>query len=90
MYSNGQGLQSLLNNFTKDGKTDINGAHHEYIGNDNAKYERFLRDAFPGEKEEFYKYGKWGGGISDSEAFKKLPVQEQDEIKKYIKDNKLE
>lgn len=90
LYSKDQGLQSLLNNFTKDGKTDINGAHHEYIGNDNAKYEGFLRDAFPGEKEEFYKYGKWGGGISDSEAFKKLPVQEQDEIKKYIKDNKLE
>lgn len=90
LFSKDPMLQSFLNNTKTDGHTDINAAHHEYIGYDNVRYEHFLRDAFPGEQEAFYKYGKWGGGISDSEAFKKLPVQEQNEIKKYIKNNNLE
>lgn len=63
--------------------------HHEYIGRIVTEYEYILRDAFPGKPEEFYTYGKWGGGITDSYRFQKLPLAEQDRIKKYLKDHNL-
>lgn len=79
-----QTLLSFLNT------TNINAAHHEYMGYDNARYEQVLREAFPGKTEAFYKYGKWGGGMIESEAFRNLSSQEQDKIKNYIENNKLE
>lgn len=63
--------------------------HHEYIGRIITEYEYILRDAFPGKPEEFYTYGKWGGGITDSYRFKRLPPATQRKIKKYLKDHKL-
>lgn len=35
--------------------------------------EELLRQAFPGRNEEFYEYGKWGGGAFNSEVFEELP-----------------
>lgn len=38
----------------------INDGHHEYIGSHVDKMEERLQSAFPGQSEDFYKYGKWG------------------------------
>ena len=43
--------------------------HHEYMGSHVDKMEERLRSAFPGQSEDFYKYGKWGGGATSSDAF---------------------
>ena len=43
--------------------------------------EERLRSAFPGQSEDFYKYGKWGGGATSSDAFLKLENIEPDKIK---------
>lgn len=63
--------------------------HHEYIGRIVTEYEYILRDAFPGKPEEFYTYGKWGGGITDSYRFQQLPSATQDRILKYLNDHNL-
>lgn len=90
LYNTNQKLQSLLNHNYVDGKVDINGAHHQYMGYDNQKYEQFLRSAFPGATEDFYKYGKWGGGVKTSEEFNNLSSNEKGKINKYLQDNNLE
>ncbi|MFR5660792.1 MAG: hypothetical protein ACLUDU_23440, partial [Butyricimonas faecihominis] len=61
-----------------------------YMGYDNQKYEQFLRSAFPAETEDFYKYGKWGGGVEKSEEFNNLSSDEKGKINKYLHDNNLE
>lgn len=62
--------------------------HHEYMGK-MTNYEQILRDAFPGKSREFYEYGKWGGGLMDSYSFKKLPKDQQEAIREYLKAHKL-
>ena len=54
------------------------------MGEHVAEMDSLLRGAFPGQDEKFYKYGKWGGGVFDSEAFRKLPADEQDAIWEYL------
>ena len=64
---------------------DINGAHHEYMGNHVAEMEQLLRQAFPGESNDFYRYGKWGGGAYNSTAFRNLPYAEQSAVQDYLR-----
>lgn len=85
-----QELLDLINSNIQGNKLDINKAHHEYMGNKNRQYEAFLRSAFPGKNVDYYNYGKWGGTLTDTEAFEKLPEREQIEIRDYIQNNKLE
>ena len=89
LYTTDQKLQSLLNQNYVDGQMDINEAHHQYMGYDNQKYEQFLRSAFPGETEDFYKYGKWGGGVEESEEYNNLSLEEKNKIEIYLKKNNL-
>ena len=51
--------------------------------------EQLLRSTFPGESNDFYRYGKWAGGAFNSEAFKDLPKTERDAVRDYLKNNKL-
>ena len=54
-------LLSAINNSSEP--TDwgkINDGHHEYMGSHVDKMEERLQSAFPGQSEDFYKYGKWG------------------------------
>jgi hypothetical protein len=68
---------------------DLNAGQHEYIGNHIDQFESILREAFPGESEDFYNYGKWGGGIFNSSAFDALPGGEKRDVRRYLKDNDL-
>ena len=54
------------------------------MGQHIEEMEQLLRDAFPGQSEEFYEYGKWGGGAFNSDAFRQLPVEEQNAIWAYL------
>ena len=71
-------LQSLLNVY------DVNNAHHNYIGEHIDEYEDYLRDVYPGKSEDFYRYGRWGGGVYNSPAFQRLPESEQQAIYDYL------
>ena len=42
------------------------------MGEHVAEMDSLLRGAFPGQDEEFYEYGKWGGGAFNAEAAKTL------------------
>lgn len=64
---------------------DVNAGHHEYMGSHVDELETMLREAFPGESDEFYEYGKWGGGAFDSSAYYDLSSSERNEINKYLK-----
>ena len=68
---------------------DVNAGHHEYMGSHIDELETMLREAFPGESDEFYEYGKWGGGAFDSDAFDELPLSEQYKIIQYLQNNGL-
>ena len=46
--------------------------------------EQLLRDSFPGMPEEFYEYGKWGGGAFNSTAFRSLPIEERMNVEDYL------
>ena len=63
--------------------------HHEYMGKIMTEYGKILRDAFPGKPDEFYTYGRWGGGITDSYRFKRLESATRDKIKQYLADHNL-
>lgn len=83
-------LSSDINNSneaTSWGK--VNDDHHEYMGSHIGEMESRLRSTFPGQSEDFYKYGKWGGGATDSKTFGELPKKEQRKIKNYLKRNGL-
>lgn len=41
---------------------EVNAGHHLYMGGHADEMEQLLRDAFPGQSEDFYNYGKWAGG----------------------------
>ena len=62
----------------------INQGHHEYMGRHVDEMEELLRESFPGRDEEFYEYGKWGGGAFNSSAFDTLPIEVQDSIQLYL------
>ena len=53
------------------------------------EYGKIIRDAFPGKPDEFYTYGRWGGGITDSYRFKRLESATRDKIKQYLADHNL-
>ena len=67
----------------------INDGHHEYIGSHVDKMEERLQSAFPGQSEDFYKYGKWGGGATSSDAFENLTQSEKEKINEYLIKNNL-
>ncbi len=50
---------------------------HKYMGETLDQTEQMLRDAFPGESKEFYKYGKWAGGAWDTPEFNHLVSDEE-------------
>lgn len=70
-------------------KENLNEGHHEYMGQHTDIMEDILREAFPGESDDFYNYGKWAGGATDSSAFRELSQEEQQEIKDFLKEHKL-
>lgn len=67
----------------------INEGHHKYSSRYMNEYEALLRDLFPGESEDFYRYGKWGGGLTETEAFNNLSNAERKAIQRYLIKNKL-
>ena len=52
------------------------------------EYEAVLRELYPNQEEEFYEYGKWGA-LTTTNAFRKVPIEEQWKIKLYIYQNNL-
>ena len=67
----------------------INDGHHQYMGGHIEDIEDLLREAFPNENEDFYEYGKWGGGATDSPEFEELTDEEQRNIIQYLRNNNL-
>jgi hypothetical protein len=67
----------------------LNDGHHWYWGNNIDEFEEMLRGAFPNQSEDFYEYGKWGGGFYNSPAFDALPQEDKDAIFDYLEDNGL-
>ena len=63
----------------------VNEGHHFYMGEHVEEVEQLLRDAFPGMDDDFYEYGKWGGGTFNSDKFDQLPKEEQDAIEEYLR-----
>ena len=51
--------------------------------------EELLRESFPGRDEEFYEYGKWGGGAYNSSAFAVLPFEIQKSIENFLRGSGL-
>ena len=57
-----------------------------YTNNGSEEMLKILnRECFPGYEEEFYEYGKWGGGAFSSTAFEELPMEEQKAIENYLR-----
>lgn len=70
-------------------KSDINDAHNNYMGDHVDAYEALLRSAFPGETEDFYEYGKWGGGVFNSSEYDALSDETRQKIENYLITNGL-
>lgn len=51
--------------------------------------EKLLREAFPGESDDFYNCGKWAGGATNSNTFLNLPKEEQKAVLNYLRTHKL-
>ena len=68
---------------------DVERGHHEYMGEHIYDMENLLRKAFPNESNDFYRYGKWGGGAFDSDVFNALPEAEQKAVFRYLSENNL-
>ena len=62
----------------------VNDGHHFYMGQHVEEMEQLLREAFPGMDDDFYEYGKWGGGAFNSDKFDQLPFELQKEITDYL------
>jgi len=77
-------LFSYLNTYN-----NLNTAHHEYMGSHIDDVEWLLRDAFPNESNDFYRYGKWACGAFDSEAFESLSQTEKNAIINYLRKHEL-
>ncbi len=81
-------LQRILNQYfaaDPDGNW-LNDGHHEYMGRHVDEMEELLRESFPGRDEEFYEYGKWGGGAFNSKAFDNLNKEDQNRIYSYLRE----
>ena len=63
----------------------VNDGHHFYMGQHVKEMEQLLREAFPGMDDDFYEYGKWGGGAFNSDKFDQLSKEEQDAIEEYLR-----
>ena len=59
------------------------------MGNNIEIVEQLLRNTFPGESNDFYRYGRWTGGAFNSDAFDNLSETERNAIRKYLKKHKL-
>ena len=69
--------------------SDANVREHEYIADYYLdEYEAVLRELYPNQEEEFYEYGKWGA-LTTTNAFRKVPIEEQNKIKYYLYNNEL-
>ena len=80
-------LYGIINLYHADKDNNLywlNDAHHFYMGQHVEEMEQLLRDAFPGMEEEFYEYGKWGGGAHASDAFRGLSFDEKTIIATYL------
>ncbi|MCD7963889.1 MAG: hypothetical protein LUF90_10190 [Rikenellaceae bacterium] len=77
----------LLQALNGDG---INDGHHKYLTTPERmdEYEKKLRKAFPGQSEEFYKYGKWTG-LTQTEGYRNLSTSEKNNIHNYLYNNGL-
>ena len=83
-------LLSAINNSSEP--TDwgkINDGHHEYMGSHVERWKNVYEVLSPVQSEDFYKYGKWGGGATSSDAFLKLTKSERDKIIEYLTNNNL-
>lgn len=78
--------QELFNDIRQDG---VNEGHHKYMGGHIDQVEQLLRSAFPGQDEDFYEYGKWGGGAMNSDEFTQLPKYKQHNTEVYLKKHDL-
>lgn len=70
-------------------KNNLNEGHHEYMGGHTDIMEKLLREAFPGESDDFYNCGKWAGGATNSNTFLNLPKEEQKAVLNYLRTHKL-
>lgn len=68
---------------------EVNAGHHLYMGGHADEMEQLLRDAFPGQSEDFYNYGKWAGGGYESDEFKALSMDERLKTYDYLKQTNL-
>ncbi|MCC8088432.1 MAG: hypothetical protein LIO79_04095, partial [Rikenellaceae bacterium] len=79
--------RELMQELNRNGSND---GHHNYISSETnmQEYEKNLRNAYPGQSEEFYTLGKWQG-LTLSTGFDKLPKKEQEKIKSWLINNGL-
>ena len=80
-------LYGIINMFYANKENNLywlNDAHHFYMGQHVEEMEQLLREAFPGMDDDFYEYGKWGGGAFNSDKFDQLPFELQKEITDYL------
>ena len=81
-------LYGIINMFYANKENNLywlNDAHHFYMGQHVEEMEQLLREAFPGMDDDFYEYGKWGGGAFNSDKFDQLSKEEQDAIEEYLR-----
>ena len=68
---------------------EVNAGHHLYMGGHADEMEQLLRDACPGQSEDFYNDGKWAGGGYESDEFKALSMDERLKTYDYLKQTNL-
>lgn len=90
--SRNAGSPSVLSNENKElyeliKDFNINQGHHEYMATHIDEFKQLLREAFPGESNEYYEYGVWGGGLIYTNAFYDLSNDTKCNILNYLQNN---
>lgn len=88
-YKNSELYNDIVHSKEATDVGKINDGHHQYMGGHIEEVEDLLREAFPGKEQDFYEYGKWGGGATESDEFKDLNNEEKRDIINYLKKNGL-
>lgn len=83
LYNRNSRLSELIED------TNINQGHHEYMALHIDEFKQLLRDVFPRQSEEYYEYGVWGYGLTETKAFERLPLETKNEIDFYITKNSI-
>lgn len=68
--------------------TDYNQAHHEYMARHPETLAYWLRELNPEEASEYSNYGKWAGGLMNTDAYQNIPFNERHAIEQYLLKNK--